>query len=46
MSNSKIPISRLGKFFSEEDFFFFRRVDGGRVVTRGYEFYFGIIQSR
>ena len=22
MSNNKVPITRLGKFFSEEDFFF------------------------
>ena len=24
MSNNNVPITRFGKFFSEEDFFFFR----------------------
>lgn len=34
MSNNKVPITRLGKFFGEEDFFFFRPRDGAGMVTR------------
>jgi hypothetical protein len=39
MSNNKlVPITRLGKFFSEEDFFF-RCRNGNGMVGRGYELY-------
>lgn len=34
MSNKKVPITRLGKFFGGEDFFFFRPRTWNGVVTR------------
>lgn len=44
MSNKKVPITRLDKFFSEEDFFF-RTSYGAGMVTWGHEFHCCIISS-
>ena len=34
MSNNRVPITRLGKFYGEEDFFFFRGRPWNGMVKR------------
>ena len=42
MSNSKVPITRLGKYFSEGDFFF-RDINVRGMVNWRYELHLCII---